>query len=324
MRRVIVPPPPVEPRPDRGATVMRVGGATMGATWSAAFTHASVSAETARAAIQAALDGVVVQMSPWEPASDLNRYNAASAGAWVELPPDLLHVADAALRIAAETDGAFDPTLGALIDLWGFGPKPFRGAPPTVEEITAARSVSGWRRLAQDGSRLLQPGGLRLDLGGVAKGFGVDRAMGALQALGVANALVEVGGELKGAGAKPDGSPWWVSLEPPPGARAHEETVIALSGWAVATSADHRRAFTHEGRRYGHTLDPATGAPLQAAALSATVIHRDCMAADAYATAALASPAGGLLARADADGFGLMLVHSDRTDTSSMIEAWSA
>ena len=323
MRRVVVPPPAVEPRPDRGAIIIRVGGETMGTTWSAALTHPAARADAARWAVQSALDGVVAQMSPWEPASDLNRYNAAAAGAWVELPADLLHVVDASLRVAAETDGAFDPTLGALVDLWGFGPLPFRGAPPTPDAITAAVATCGWRRLQRDGARLLQPGGLRLDLGGVAKGFGVDKAMAALQALGVRNALVEVGGELKGIGAKPDATPWWVALEPPPGSSPAPETMIALSGWTVATSADHRRAFLHDGARYGHTLDPATGGPRRTDALAATVVHESCMLADAFATAALVQAPAEALRLAD-ESERVLLLHARGMSASRAAQAWSA
>ena len=258
MRRVVVPPPVVELRPDAGSPVTRIAGDTMGTTWSAVFTHLTLPADVATAAVQAALDAVVAQMSPWEPASDLCRFNAAATGEWVSLPEDLLTVVDIGLKVAAATGGAFDPTLGALVDLWGFGPAAFSGAPPSPAEVAAAAAVSGWRRLRRDGERLLQPGGLRLDLGGVAKGFGVDQAVSALQALGVRNALVEVGGELKGIGAKPDGSPWWVSLEAAP-ASGGGEALVALSGWAVATSADHRRRFVHAGRTFGHTLDRRHG-----------------------------------------------------------------
>ena len=323
MRQVVVPPPAAAPRPDRGAEVRRIGGATMGATWSAAFTHPAVMQATAQAAVQAALDAVVAQMSPWEPASDLNRYNAAPAGAWVELPADLLQVVDAALRVAAETGGAFDPTLGALVDLWGFGAAPFRGGPPTADEIAAAAGASGWRRVERDGSRLRQPGGLRLDLGGIAKGFGVDKAKDALTGLGVTNALVEVGGELKGLGAKPDGSPWWVGVESAPGSKGGE-TVVALSGWSVATSADHRRAFVHEGVAYGHTLDPATAGPRRSLSVSATVMHAQCMVADAFATAALVMSPDAAIDMANRRGIAMMITCADRAECSRLYADWAA
>ena len=322
MRTVVIPPPVAEPLPDRGAPVVRIGGETMGTTWSAAFTHALIGAEAAHRAVQGALDRVVAQMSPWEPASDLVRYNHAPAGAWVELPADLLTVVDAGLLVAAETDGAFDPTLGALVDLWGFGAAPFRGSPPSQAQIVAAADLCGWRKLARDGSRLLQPGGLRLDLGGVAKGFGVDRAVEALEVLGVRNALVEVGGELKGVGAKPDGSPWWASIEPPPDAPQGDETIVALSGWAIATSADHRRGFTHGERRYGHTLDPTAATPRHGGALSVTIVHRSCMQADAYATAALVMDGEGALQFCRRKGLALMLADRDRRTPSDAMQGW--
>jgi thiamine biosynthesis lipoprotein len=258
----------------------------MGTTWSAkAVLPATVDLPALEAMVQRALDAVVAQMSPWEPLSDLCRYNRAPAGSWVRLPEATLTVLRRAIEVAEQSDGAFDPTLGALTDLWGFGPRPFSGAPPERHAINALRETGGWKRLTLDGEALFQPGGLKLDLNGIAKGFGVDQAAEALDRAGVKSYLVEVGGELRGTGAKPDGQPWWVELERPPSANDTEKTVVALHDLSVATSGDYRRFFDHDGRRYAHTLDPATGAPVTHATVSVTVLAKDCMSADAWATA---------------------------------------
>jgi thiamine biosynthesis lipoprotein len=258
----------------------------MGTSWSAkAVLPATVDLPALEAMVQRALDVVVAQMSPWEPLSDLCRYNRASPGSWVRLPEATLTVLRRAIEVAEATAGAFDPTLGALTDLWGFGPRPFSGAPPEACDIAALREAGGWKRLTLDGEALFQPGGLKLDLNGVAKGFGVDQVAAALDRAGVKSYLVEVGGELRGTGAKPDGQPWWVELERPPSANDAEKTVVALHGMSVATSGDYRRFFDHDGRRYAHTLDPATGAPVTHATVSVTVLAADCMSADAWATA---------------------------------------
>ncbi|WP_299006787.1 FAD:protein FMN transferase [uncultured Caulobacter sp.] len=286
MPRVLVPALTTPPARPVGGSVRAFGGATMGTTWSAkAVLPATVDLPVLEAMVQRALNAVVAQMSPWEPLSDLSRYNRAPAGSWVRLPEATLTVLRRAIEVAEASNGAFDPTLGALTDLWGFGPRPFSGAPPERDAVAALREAGGWKRLTLDGDALFQPGGLRLDLNGIAKGFGVDQAAAALDRAGVKSYLVEVGGELRGTGAKPDGQPWWVELERPPSANDAEKTVVALHDLAVATSGDYRRFFDHEGRRYAHTLDPATGAPVTQATVSVTVLTKDCMSADAWATA---------------------------------------
>ncbi len=159
--------------------------------------------------------------------------------------------------------------------------------------MVAARNVCGWRRLQLDPlrKRALQPGGASIDFSGIAKGYAVDRVAAVLHEHGIADFLVEVGGELRGAGIKPDGDPWWVAVERPPAgagtpASADDiETLVALHGLSIATSGDYRRAFDAEGVRYSHTIDPATGYPVAHGVAAVTVVHADCMAADAYATA---------------------------------------
>ena len=134
----------------------------------------------------------------------------------------------------------------------------------------------------------MQPGGVQLDLSAVAKGYGVDRLAFYLKSQGVQHYLVEVGGELRGAGLKPDGQPWWVVLEQVPGAdgaEAADELVLALHGLSVATSGDYRRYFERDGRRYSHTIDPRNGVPIANDLASVTVVHPQCMAADAWSTA---------------------------------------
>ncbi|WP_419318102.1 FAD:protein FMN transferase [Caulobacter sp. ErkDOM-E] len=286
MTRVLVPlltEPPARPL---GGVMHALAGQTMGTTWSVKLVaQPAADVRGLTAMVQRALDAVVAQMSPWEPLSDLSRYNRAAAGSWTPLPADMATVVRRAIAVAEATHGAFDPTLGALTDLWGFGPRPFLGEPPPREATLAALEASGWKRLVLDGDALFQPGSLRLDLNGIAKGFGVDQAAQALERAGVRSYLVEVGGELRGTGARPDGQPWWVELERPPTANDAPQTVVALHGLSVATSGDYRRFFDHDGRRYAHTLDPASGAPGDHGVVSVTVLARTCMDADAWATA---------------------------------------
>uniref|UniRef100_UPI0025D489D1 FAD:protein FMN transferase n=1 Tax=uncultured Caulobacter sp. TaxID=158749 RepID=UPI0025D489D1 len=170
------------------------------------------------------------------------------------------------------------------------------------------KEAGGWKRLTLDGDTLFQPGALRLDLNGIAKGFGVDQAAAALDRAKVTSYLVEVGGELRGVGAKPDGQPWWVELERPPTANDAEKTVVALHDLSVATSGDYRRFFDHDGRRYAHTLDPATGAPTTNPTVSVTVLAQDCMSADAWATALTVMPPDVALAFAAEHDLAVLIV----------------
>lgn len=320
MTRVLVPQltePPVRPI---GGAVLALGGQTMGTTWSVKLVAPpTANADALAAMAQRELDSVVRQMSPWEPLSDLSRYNRAAAGSWTALPSAFAQVLRAAREVAEATDGAFDPTLGALVDLWGFGPRPFSGSPPDAQDLASLRETTGWRRLALDGDSLFQPGGLRLDLNGIAKGFAVDLVAAAFERAGARSYLVEVGGELRGAGAKPDGSPWWVELERPPTAPARgraplrlvgdgPRTLVALHGLSVATSGDYRRFFEHDGRRYAHTLDPATAAPVAHSTVSVTVLADSCMRADAYATALTVMAPEAALAFATDHGLAAMIL----------------
>jgi thiamine biosynthesis lipoprotein len=308
MTRVLVPQLAEPPARPIGGAVLALAGETMGTTWSVRLVApptANAAALTAMA--QGELDAVVAQMSPWEPLSDLSRYNRAAPGSWTPLPPAFAQVLRCALEIAEATDGAFDPTLGGLVDLWGFGPRPFSGAPPEARDILAAREAIGWRRLVLNGDNLFQPG-LRLDLNGVAKGFAVDQVAAALDRAGARSYLVEVGGELRGTGAKPDGSPWWVELERPPTANDGPRTLVALHGLSVATSGDYRRFFEHDGRRYAHTLDPATAAPVANSTVSVTVLDGRCMRADAWATALTVMVPDAALAFAAAHGLAALIV----------------
>lgn len=280
MNTVLIPPvlapflPPVGP-------MAHAEGRTMGTTWSVAAY--GLDADAIHRTTEAVCGEVIAEMSSWADNAAIVRFNRAAPGIWFDLPPHFSKVLAEALRIAALTGGAFDPACGGLVDLWGFGPAPFQGD-PDADDVARAASVSDWRTLEIEGGRLRQPGGLKLDLSGIAKGFAVDLLAERLAAAGAISALVEIGGELKGFGAKRDGQPWWVDLEAPaPGA---ERTLLALHGCAVATSGDYRRWRAGQGRRLSHTIDPATGAPVgEDAPASVTVIHASCMTADAWATA---------------------------------------
>ncbi|WP_420909417.1 FAD:protein FMN transferase [Achromobacter insolitus] len=263
-----------------------LAGATMGTTWSArlALPRGRTEAE-ARHAIQAALDEVVAQMSTWEPDSDITRYNRAATG-WQTLPAGFFHVLSHALALAEDSGGAYDPTVGPLVNAWGFGPHQRAFEPPSPSAIEAARTRCGWRRVQLDAQHqaALQPGGAYLDLSSIAKGYGVDRAAMALDALGITQYLVEVGGELRARGKRPDGQPWRVAIEVPDASDDHA-LALPLRDHSIATSGDYRRHAGNGDERYAHTIDPRTGLPVRNNLASVTVLHPGCMQADALATA---------------------------------------
>lgn len=279
----------------------------MGVSWSLKASGGAASPERLRAVVQDALDAVVAQMSQWEIASDITRFNTAPAGSRHRLPADFARVLACALEIAAATGGAFDPTLGAVTELWGFGAQVWSGGVPDASAAAQAGAASGYGRLTFEDGALIQPGGLRLDLSGIAKGYGVDKAAEALEAAGAASFLLEVGGELRGQGLRPDGQPWWVGLDTPRPA-FRPDISIALPGWSVATSGDYRRGFEAGGRRYSHTFDPATGSPVAGGVISATVLDPSCMRADALATALTVMGAEAGLAFADRTDLAALLM----------------
>ena len=287
-------------QPATAASLASLGGETMGTRWSVRLpVRASADLHAIHAGIQHQLDRVVAQMSTWEAASDISRYRHAGAGSWIALPVEFARVLDCAIEVAAASDGAFDPSAGELVNLSGFGPPGPVARAPEAAQVDAALARAGWRRLALRGHELQQPGGITLDLSAIAKGYGVDQVARRLTALGIENHLVEVGGELRGTGLRPDGQPWWVDLHRPPGAQALPLTRIALHGLSVATSGDYLRHFHEAGVSHSHTLDPRTGRPITHGLTSVSVLHRDCMRADAWSTAltVLGTEAGLVCAR---------------------------
>lgn len=328
--RVLVPLAIHGEPPAWGQVVHALQGQSMGTTWSVrCVAPRELRLDVIARAINAALDDVVAQMSHWEPGSDLSRFNAAPAGHAQLLAPAFATVMAAALTVATASEGAYDPGAGELVALWGFGPSGLRPrhdepgfALPTEADIEAARR--DWRALGWDAAahRLTQPGGVRLDLSAIAKGYAVDRVSEVLAGCGLPDHLVEIGGELRGAGLKTEGQPWWVDLEPPAPDCGLAPTRIALHGLAIATSGDYRRCFIDAaGRRRSHTLDPRSGRPIEHGIASVSVVHESAMWADAWSTAlTVLGPEAGL-ALATARGLAAQLVWRD--DAGSFQEAWT-
>ena len=292
--RVLIPTHGRKPSPPPGPHIWDFAGETMGTTWSVRLIPPPALDRMAfQSAIEEELARIISLFSHWDPRSELSRLNAAPPGFWAVSEPfwDLLNKA---MDLADDTNGAVDPALGALVDLWGFGPpgpRPLNGfgTGPTVpfeEEVEAARALSGWGvvRFNREARAVQQLGGVKLDLSGIAKGHAVDCVSERLTRMGATHHLVEIGGELRGAGVKPDAMPWWAELQQVPGAPG-PPAVAALFDMACATSGDWVRSFEAYGQTYSHTLDGRTGRPVENGVASVTVLAETAMYADAMATA---------------------------------------
>ena len=276
-------------------------GPTMGTRWSVTCDAApDTDVQALQTALAAAVQRVDVQMSPWLPGSDLNRLNHAPVGAWVTLPAEILEVLVCALGVCRLSACAFDPAAGALVDAWGFGA--VRDA-PDAEAIRTATSAAPVARTPTYEALELDSGMLRarkhapvhLDLCGIAKGYAVDRMADVLRQNGVPHALVALDGELRAVGGQADGQPWAVAVESPETGRRAVHSVVELQDLAVATSGDYRHYLQVGDARLAHTMDTRRGAPVRNEVASVTVLARQCMHADAWATALLvAGPGEGL------------------------------
>jgi len=286
-RRVLIPHDLDDTPPPAGAELYLLQGETMGTTWAVRMAGPrGLMPDMLRLGIERQLASVIADMSTWEADSALSRFNRAEADSWHALSPDFFTVLDYSLELAAQSEGAFDPTVGPLVNLWGFGPEGRRDSAPDAAALAEVSVRCGWQRLQLDveNLRALQPGGSYVDFSGVAKGFAVDKVSDYLLEQGFPNHLVEIGGELRGRGIRPDGHPWWVMLEPVVDNADAVESLVALHNLAVATSGDYRRFFMAGEQRFAHTIDPRSGSPVAHALASVTVLHESCMQADAQAT----------------------------------------
>ncbi|MHC5212433.1 MAG: FAD:protein FMN transferase [Planctomycetota bacterium] len=251
---------------------------------------------TALAAIDAAfaeLRRTDALLSRFRADSDVGRANAGAAQRAVEVGPEAAEVLDAALAWAAGSDGRFDPALGRMTALWSVNE---RTAPPSADQVAALagrrlHTELDLRRTSRGARVRFASTDVALDLGGIGKGWGVDRAASALRAFGVTRGFVNVGGDLVALGTSAEDAPWRVGVRDPRDPTAILGTLDLVDA-AVATSGDAEQRFLHGGRRYHHLLDPATGEPVLTHARSLTVRAPRCLDADAAATAFFGLDAG--------------------------------
>ncbi|MDO9279240.1 MAG: FAD:protein FMN transferase [Polaromonas sp.] len=266
-----------------------VSGETMGTRYSAVFFAApgllAAATEAINASLLAAVDQVDQQMSTWKATSDLNRLNAAPTQQWLAVPRALALVLQAALDINRQSDGAFDIGVGALVNSWGFGHVKPQHIGTVKQQV--AHATSETLEIDHANLQVCKLFDSRLDLSGIAKGYGVDVLAHCLDRLGIDSYLVGIDGEMRARGLKPGHEPWAVALEKPlPGTR-EVMGVMELCDAAIATSGDYRHFVDLAGERYAHTMHPLLGVPVRNRVAAVTVVASSCMLADAWATALL-------------------------------------
>ena len=267
-------------------------GETMGTTYSIIIADSMVKPALINATkikVDDLLALVNKEMSTYDPNSEIGLFNSKRDSQPVIVSPDFIKVLKLSQVIYRESNGAFDPTVGPLVDLWGFGKEGSRYTPPSDAEIKERQKYVGFNLIKFIDDTMiqkLQPE-IQLDLSAIAKGFGVDRVVDLLMSMGYSNFMVEIGGEVVVKGQKKSGK-WRIGIDRPyfdavPGKNL--EAILEISDEGVATSGDYRNYFVSEDKTYSHEIDPVTGRPIVNGVASVTIIAPNCMLADAMATA---------------------------------------
>ena len=234
--------------------------------------------------VLAEVDG---SLSPFNDTSVISRINRNE-----DVKPDkmFMDVFTLAQKVSAETDGAFDITVAPLVNAWGFGFK--NGINPTQHDIDSLLDIVGYKKISYDeasGTIVKADPRVMIDCSAIAKGYGSDHVGDMFKSKGIANFMIEIGGEVVTAGVNNRGTAWRIGITKPDDdtlALKHEmQGVMSLADRAVATSGNYRNYYIKDNKKYAHTIDPAAGKPVQHSLLSATVVAQDCATADAYATA---------------------------------------
>jgi thiamine biosynthesis lipoprotein len=282
---------------DAGPALIEFRGRTMGTSYMVKAVPLEKEKSTGSEQEQAAADlqneidrllkTINLYMSTYIEESEISRFNRHTGSGWFDVSSKTAVVFYESLRVSEISGGAFDVTVGPLINLWGFGPAKRKDEIPSKEEINNVKALIGYEKLAV---RLKPPAlkkeipGIYCDLSAIAKGFGVDEVARHLESRGFFNYMVEIGGEVRTGGTKPGDKPWRVAIAAPNGSSSFQK-VVNLKGIAMATSGDYHNYFEKDGVRYSHTIDPNTGKPITHNLASVTVLHKSCMTADALATA---------------------------------------
>ncbi|MCA1796289.1 MAG: FAD:protein FMN transferase [Desulfuromonadaceae bacterium] len=278
--------------PKQNPAPFTISGRTMGTSYHVSVipgTDAKVNSDALQQHIDTRLQEINQRMSTYIKDSELSRINQAKANTWVEVSAETAQVISTAQKISAQTGGAFDISVGSLVNLWGFGPEIHLYAVPEEDIIETILAQSGHTNMEVKSTPPKVKkhfASMYLDLSGIAKGYAVDQIAELLVQQGYPNHLVEIGGEIRTGGQKGAENPWNIGIERPQSeGRSVHKVIHTSSTTAMATSGDYRNYFEHQGRRYSHTIDPTTGYPISHKLAAVSVLHESCMLADAYATA---------------------------------------
>lgn len=269
-----------------GEQIETLGGPTMGSHYSLKYVQGAATPEPAvlKRDVEALLDDIDQQLSTWRQDSLTSQYNQLPAGSCQTVTPAMLELVKVGQQLAQDSDGAFDLTLQPLLDLWGFGYQSRSEQVPTPEQLTAVQQRVGQQYLRIEGQQLCKDADLQLDFNSIAAGYTVDLLGERLRDLDVHSYLLDVTGELKAMGRKPDGSHWHIAIEAPRDDQQVAQKILALDDQSVSTSGDYRNYFEQDGRRYSHTLNPQTGAPIVHNLASVTVVDPSTLRADGLST----------------------------------------
>lgn len=265
-------------------------GLTMGSSYTVKIATPGLSdgaVAAARQRVADALADVVMRMSHYDAASEVSRLNRHALGDVFAASAATLQVFEVAEQVRAASAGAFDVTVGRVVDAWGFGPTGRPRAPLSAE---ARRELQYQQRegalvLDKAAGTLTRHRPVLANLSGIAKGFGVDQVSRALEQLQIADYMIEVGGEIRTRGRNAEGRLWQLAIERPDAMPQRALRIVPLDGKALATSGDYRNFFMHQGLRYSHEIDPVSAAPVAHALASVSVVADDCTRADAWSTA---------------------------------------
>ena len=267
---------------------LQLQGRTMGTTYNIKLTlqdGQQLDSDGLKAEIDSLLARVNKTMSTYDPQSELSRFNQSRSPQAVAISKQLAYVIDEAIRLAEISDGALDVTVGPLVNLWGFGPEGRPNKVPDAATIARVQEKIGIEHLllsAQGLQKTLPE--LYVDLSTIAKGYGVDVVAEHLIAQGIANFMVEIGGELRVKGLNAHGKPWRIAVEKPVTGERAMQRIITPKENGVATSGDYRNYFEQDGVRYSHIIDPDTARPINHKLASVTVLHPSSMTADGLST----------------------------------------
>ena len=267
-----------------------LSGSTMGTTYHIKLVpppESNLEPDEISKQIKSTLNSIDALMSTYKPESEVSRFNRLETNTWFPLSEQTFHVIHSALHYSAISDGAFDITVGKLVNLWGFGPTINVNSFPDPATINQLQSQIGYSRLelqSDPPSILKKSDAIYIDLSAIAKGYAVDAVATVLENNKIHDYMVEIGGEIRTSGTKQQGQPWSIGVESPVTKTRAVQKVLHLQQCAMATSGDYRNYFEHNGQRFSHTIDPRTGYPIKHKLASVTVIAETCMDADALAT----------------------------------------